>query len=365
MMTTREPSDHWAELASTLGAEPPPEAPVEETRHTPAEEAAGPAGPSQEAVAEQPPGGWPAPAPPPPPRPPVRRPAPNWDALATELGVEPTAPPPPVRSVPPPPAPRAPVEKPHEPQRAGGGRNYRNVRTSSPVEEPDEPQPVAEVLTEAAEGLSEVAEELATVAEVGEEPAPARVGESAPAREEESAPERKEGGRRRRRRRRSRSGFGAPAGAEPGGPGEAEPPEAELPEVDADLPSEQPDVAEAETDAVERTGRPAGGRRRGRRERPSRPDIAREAETGGPDETPVEADLDEHEELTDEDQAEAEGGADHVGFRNIPTWPEAVGMIIAKNMESRAKNPGNPRPRGGPRGRGGRGNRRSSDNRGS
>src|SRR5208283_1605978 len=32
-----------------------------------------------------------------------------------------------------------------------------------------------------------------------------------------------------------------------------------------------------------------------------------------------------------------------VGFRNIPTWQETVGYVIATNMESRAKNPGSGR----------------------
>ena len=43
----------------------------------------------------------------------------------------------------------------------------------------------------------------------------------------------------------------------------------------------------------------------------------------------------------------------HIKHRNIPTWDEAVGMVIATNMEARAKN-----PNGGSRGRGrGRGRR--------
>jgi hypothetical protein len=46
--------------------------------------------------------------------------------------------------------------------------------------------------------------------------------------------------------------------------------------------------------------------------------------------------------------------------RGIPSWEDAIGMIVATNMEARSKNPnagGSPRGRGG-RGRGGR--RRSS-----
>jgi hypothetical protein len=226
-----------------------------------------------------------------------------------------------------------------------------------------EPQPASEAPTDASEELSEVAEELASVAEelatVAEE---AVVVEEAAVVEEEPSLERREGGRRRRRRRRSRPAFGQRSDTEPSGPAEAEPPE-----TAAELPTEEPDAAEADSDAVERTGRPArGGRRRGRRERTGRTDDVREA-IGGRDEVPPEATPDEHEEMVDEDQAEeeGEGRSDQVGFRNIPSWPDAVGMIVARNMESRAKNPGNQRSGGGPRGRGGRGNRRPSNRGGS
>jgi hypothetical protein len=224
-----------------------------------------------------------------------------------------------------------------------------------------EPQPADEALTDAREELPEVAEELASVAEE-----PASVAEEPAVVEEEPPLERPEGGRRRRRRRRSRPAFGQRSDTEPSGPAEAEPPEAA-----AELPTEEPDAGEADSDAVERTGRPArGGRRRGRRERTGRTDDVREV-IGDRDEAPPDATSDEHEEMVDEDQAEGEGEgegegrSDQVGFRNIPSWPEAVGMIVAKNMESRAKNPGNQRSGGGPRGRGGRGNRRPSNRGGS
>ena len=53
-------------------------------------------------------------------------------------------------------------------------------------------------------------------------------------------------------------------------------------------------------------------------------------------------------ELSDLDD-DVERAAHH----GIPTWEEAVGVVIAANMEARTKNPGSPRNRGG-RGRGGR-----------
>ncbi|MCE9554539.1 MAG: hypothetical protein K8T91_14360 [Planctomycetes bacterium] len=77
---------------------------------------------------------------------------------------------------------------------------------------------------------------------------------------------------------------------------------------------------------------------------------------------------DEHDHLdADGDSGEGDGAEGEAGepleslHRNIHTWEQTVGTIIAKNMESRARSPGNPnqRGRGGrggrPRGRGGRG----------
>ncbi|MGA2620860.1 MAG: hypothetical protein ABSF26_24830, partial [Thermoguttaceae bacterium] len=60
----------------------------------------------------------------------------------------------------------------------------------------------------------------------------------------------------------------------------------------------------------------------------------------------------------DEGEGDDDDKSPRIGFRNIPTWEEAVGTIIAKNMESRARNPGGNRPRGNGRGRGGNRNRR-------
>ena len=65
----------------------------------------------------------------------------------------------------------------------------------------------------------------------------------------------------------------------------------------------------------------------------------------------------EHEHEDDEDGGESP----RIGFRNIPTWQDAIGMMIAKNMESRTRNPGGgpaARVAGSSRGRGrGRGRR--------
>ncbi len=61
---------------------------------------------------------------------------------------------------------------------------------------------------------------------------------------------------------------------------------------------------------------------------------------------------------TDDD---GESAGDRNSHRGIPAWEEAIGHIIATNMEARAKNPKSGAPRG--RGRGGRGKGRGGNNR--
>jgi hypothetical protein len=64
---------------------------------------------------------------------------------------------------------------------------------------------------------------------------------------------------------------------------------------------------------------------------------------------------------SEEEGLEGEGEGDEDGdgkpgklsHRAIPTWEQAIGLMVATNMESRAKNPG----AGKPRGRGRRGPR--------
>lgn len=57
-----------------------------------------------------------------------------------------------------------------------------------------------------------------------------------------------------------------------------------------------------------------------------------------------------HDETHDQDGGDGEGNAESL-HRNIQTWEQAVGTIIAKNMESRARFPGTSQPRGRGRGR--------------
>jgi hypothetical protein len=80
-------------------------------------------------------------------------------------------------------------------------------------------------------------------------------------------------------------------------------------------------------------------------------------------ETADEHDFDEEgdDEPADEQDDEDGGESPRIGFRNIPTWQDAIGVMIAKNMEARARNPGGPRGSGGRGGRGGRGRGRRPD----
>ncbi len=51
------------------------------------------------------------------------------------------------------------------------------------------------------------------------------------------------------------------------------------------------------------------------------------------------------------DEAVAESGLDAV--REVPSWVEAIGIVIASNLDARSKSP-RPEPKGPPRGRSGR-----------
>ncbi len=107
---------------------------------------------------------------------------------------------------------------------------------------------------------------------------------------------------------------------------------------------------------------------RGRRRRPRRGGSSRDRGAGRTGEAKPEThdeptadeslDLrDAMEEEPDSDVEEGEEGEVRPGLRNIPTWDEAVGVMVSANLESRAKRPGNgeSRGRGGRGGHGGRG----------
>ncbi len=147
---------------------------------------------------------------------------------------------------------------------------------------------------------------------------------------------------------------------------------------------DRPEGGETERERTERRGRRRRGRGRGRdRERVregeplARGDAAddehvdseggdfeggdfegvEEEEGAVAAEAPDEHDVDPGHDFEDDEEHDDEDGGEspRIGFRNIPTWQDAIGMMIAKNMESRARNPGGPRGAGGRGGRGGGG----------
>lgn len=122
--------------------------------------------------------------------------------------------------------------------------------------------------------------------------------------------------RRRRRRRRSRKGEAATTDrAEFGGE--------ETPDLD-DEESEIDDLLEG--DEPQEESKELERRRPARRARPPRRPVA-----------------EERMELADEDDDEED--SDRPAHRQIPTWEDAVGIVIGLNMEARAKSPGGRRRR--------------------
>ena len=186
--------------------------------------------------------------------------------------------------------------------------------------------------------------------------------------EEEERPDKKR--RRRRRRRRSRKPEDVQESEET-----AESPVGEEPD-NGEVEDETLDIAVGGSESLivspmssDSTATPSRGRRRRRRRSSSKKREA--AETPETAEAAIEqsllsvageaplAPLDDanlelsHAAVGDEDDHLDGTDDDDVGrptHRGIPTWDEAVGIVITRNMEARAKNPG-----GQQRSRGGRG----------
>ncbi len=444
IMTEPDKTDHWASLASHLGAEPAPEEPTAEA--LPEGQETGAEG--QTAAAAPPPTvSRPAAKPVRPPRRPARPAA--WDQLAGDLGIAPAPPPPPPASsaVPPSAASTSPqpspggrwgtprsAERPSAfsppPQASPEGR----VATQPPVERPKE---IAEIDIVEAELSMPVWNELEppatepesfepqealdimdeTADEFADEESEEAAATSESARAEAAADERRPR-RRHRRRGRGRGREDAPAtkARTSSEPGDSEFSEGQAGERDAggEGRAGKPDVREeavvfegmesdagdlvketAEEDRIEGEPRSEGEprpegeptERRGRRRRRGRGrdrDRVRDEQTVGEEGTADDDEFDfegtEQEEAVaaeaadehDEDEGDEhdfdgdeeqdgehddeEGGeSPRIGFRNIPTWKDAIGVMISKNLESRSRNPGNPRGSGGRGGRGGRG----------
>ncbi len=333
--------NHWGDVASLLGVEPAPEEPKPQS--------AGPA-PSQPKPTL--PVAAPRAAAPRPPRP-----AANWDALAGSLGVAPAPAPPPAAKPPAakPPAPRAaqpsvrPVTPPPAPPAFPPAMPRARYTPPEPVEiaSPPADEPREPIESGAAEEFALLSEEL--------------VGFVPQSSDAEGPPER----RRRKRRRRGRGPRDAAPAEQPTG---SAPPESD--DFTLELPEEEQPVEPGEPTAESRPERPE--RRRGRRGRSRGRDRGpvRDAAIPAPaveDRPPLEEDLDDTtldlpDPLGDETDDEASAA---VGFHSIPTWEEAVGILVSANLESRARRPGNGAASGRGGNRGGRDRNRGGGNRGS
>lgn len=374
VMTDREKSDHWAELASVIGAEVPPEEPAAaspETSEPAFEQKAAPerprAVPAKRIVAPS-------------------RPAADWGQLAADLGIAPPPPPPPPPPAPPPALPaslpsfspaRSPIyEQPPRASEAFEAIEEELEDFSASVEEPS--IAANELDDESADELAGYGADTAV-----EQPAGDMAEDAAGSGAETPAIERKSGRRRRKRRRRSREPGEARSEAAPGEEPVAQRTDVEFEtseEPEEEREEEEPATASESAESEPSERRPRRRRRRGAsrraekgpREESARDDRVNAEPPGDEEEDELETDnLHDSDDFEDEDHEEGEEGEEgegksaRIGFRNIPTWGEAVGIIIATNMESRAKNPGSGRSQGGNRGRGGNrpGRRRPPDKR--
>jgi len=305
-MAESEKRNHWAELVSAMGITPAPEPPKKETESEIASVGPPPSVPRATPKVDRP-----APA----------KKAANWDQLASELGL---APPPPV--------------KPEEPS--------REVIAAAPlpVESIPVPSATAPEPGEAWESAqTEVENPLFLDVPGTETPEPDHPTEPIEtAAESDRVPGKS--GRRRRRRRKSRRGAppSSTAGA-PGGAGalQSEPAPAGDEESDSDewpLDSAEPEPA-GEQGTSERRGR-----RRRRRRRPDSRSAGPAAPRRPPSDAPPNAMPDDADDADVEPQPadhddEDDAKADKLSHRAVPTWEEAIGLMISKNLDARAKNP--------------------------
>jgi ribonuclease E len=343
--------DHWGELASLLGAEPPPADQAAQqplTTSTPAEPE-----PVQHPQASR---TFVTPA--------AQRSESDWGRLAESLGIA------------------VPLEVP-EPAPPAVKQVARTERVEVP---PPEKVPSADpvLALETADVELETIEVAEIVPEEGGVPADlfgsvdtgSEVVEAGD-RGDRERPER----RRRRRRRRGRRPDDSSAAAT----SETEGVELELPEASGEEESapveEAGDLSEIPAaEQAEGPERPRRHRRRRRRKISAREQDAADALDGPPqqaagaeEETVEVAGFAGGEELAgarepavgdqvgpgagDEspgDLSDLDDDVERASHHGIPTWDEAVGVVVAANMEARARNPGGSSRNRGGRGRGGR-----------
>jgi len=330
-MTDREKGDHWGQLASILGAEIHEEASADELPP-------GSTGAAQARMENEVPVGETAPIPRAEVERPRRpRPSANWDALAKSLGIEVPAEPVIIES--------AEIVSADRPKERFAERDEEQIAWKAP-----EPLMSTEQLAETVAGLSEcvktapvglehepmvfIAHETVAI-DLGEEDAEEAdrsSGDEEPAR----------GRSKRRRRRRPRTGERQFA------PEDADAASSDAVEV-TDETGEEDEAAAPASDEKRRSKR----RRPRRRRQKSDPSDAKaspkvDVEDGGNGE----ADSEDDDDVDDtRDGADGDAFGDKAGHRSIPVWQEAIGVIIERNLESRAKKPdgGGQQKRGGRR----------------
>jgi hypothetical protein len=315
-MSDSKRSDHWDLLASVLGAEPikkEPEAPAPQVEEQISE------------VAEKP--EVQASIPQPHSEPPVARPSrslSNWDALAMDLGIEvkpePLPPPAPIQT----PAPRH-VEKKAVIQR----------------EQPHEPSRPAVVESSRQSDRFETSETL-------------------PAEESDEPGEKKSRHRRRRRRKGKDKDHPNTEMKKPSPElGLETPTDSDLIDISLEIADQVDTEIEQGSEEGNADTQPQKHRRsrRGSRKRKKKgTETARENSTDVKKDsfnrraesvasTELSDDSGGEEEILDEEHEEGAQRGAKSGFRAIPTWEEAVGCIVSKNMESRPRRQGNGPPR--------------------
>jgi hypothetical protein len=330
-MTDSNSPSHWDVLASMLGAKPPQE---EVSRQPSPPAAKQPSAPKTPARASQPP------------KPPQTS---SWDVLATNLGISQVAPPELPKTPPKPVTAPSDVVTPPLPE---PGR-----RSATQPETPEESPNFFDERFDFEEPFDLLEASEAPVVPSAETP-------TEPTEPTEKRP------RRRRRRRRGRGGERQDS-QEKNMPAVSDS-ATDVMSTPAESDSEhEPSADKTEVTDQEHIGdeseKPRPKRRRSRRGKKRRdteaiPAAADEHSSSHAKTPPSKShDADEFEEEMPFDDSiplgEGEERPARLGFRGIPTWDEAVGMLIEKNLEARAKRPVAPQHHG----RGGRGSR---DNRG-
>jgi len=249
----------------------------------------------------------------------------SWDALAMELGIE---------VKPAPPRPAAPPQ----------AVTFRQVEKKAPAGYEREQEPTRPATAEFGENIRPFAE-----------------SESESSEESQDRGDRKPRRRRRRHRRdkdkerpdadAERSAFESRGGAaveEDISLSEISPETADKSGADPDESSKEESGREQSKHRRSRRGSRKHRRKGSEGDRESAADAAKSTFAGREDsESPGEMPqvLADDEEAADDDLEERGERGSKSAFRAIPTWEEAVGCIITKNMESRPRRQGNGPPR--------------------